>query len=264
MKSIYKVALAILLIATVGALSACEGLPGRLPGPKAAELPPEKGLILFSADTVGDTPKRRVQYADNEQRVDYALYRGGGAQAEFIYMETPYNIWIAFDFPYTVRDKVEAWKFSKGQAIEWGKAVRISTALGPFFYRPYRLTEMDRSCVGMSGDWDTAVEDPELRSERIMFGYYCAPPGKALGVGETLSLLDRIGLKGTTVKPTEYAERIRNFYGDVDDNFGGPQQSAKAVELAQGVKTPDPAGIQEFPFDYAKYYSPGGGRDKPN
>ncbi len=64
MKSIRKVALAILLMATAGALGACEGLPGRLPGPKAAELPPDNGLILFAADTVGDTPKRRVQYAD--------------------------------------------------------------------------------------------------------------------------------------------------------------------------------------------------------
>ena len=32
MKSIRKVALAILLMATAGALSACEGLPGQLPG----------------------------------------------------------------------------------------------------------------------------------------------------------------------------------------------------------------------------------------
>ncbi len=261
MKSIRKVALAILLMATVGALSACEGLPGQLPGPKAAELPPGNGLILFAADTVGNTPKRRVQYADNEQRVDYALYRGGSAQAEFIYMETPYSLWVAFDFPYTIRDKVETWKFSKGQAIDWGKAVLIRTALGQIFYRPYRLTGMDRSCLGMSGEWDMAVEDPELRSERIMFGYYCAPPGKALGVDETLALLDRIGLKGTTVRDTNYAARIGNFYGDIEANFGGPQQSARAIELVKGTKTPDPAGIDEFPFDYAEYYDPGDGAD---
>ncbi len=264
MKSIRKVALAILLMATAGALGACEGLPGRLPGPKAAELPPDNGLILFAADTVGDTAKRRVQYADNEQRVDYALYRGGGAQAEFVYMETPYNIWLAFEFPFTIRDKVEVWKFSRGQAIDWGKAVLIRTALGQIFYRPYRLTGLNRSCVGMSGEWDTAVQDPKLRPERVMFGYYCAPPGKALGVDETLSLLDRIGLKGTTVRANDYAQRIGNFFGDIDANFGGPQQSAKAIELAQGLKTPDPAGIHEFPFDYAEYYSPGNGRDEKN
>jgi len=261
MKSIRKMALAILVMATAGALGACEGLPGQLPGPKAAELPPGNGLILFAADTVGNTPKRRVQYADNEQRVDYALYQGGGAQAEFIYMETPYSLWVAFEFPYTIRDKVEAWKFSKGQAMEWDEAVRIRTALGQVFYRPYRLTGMNRSCFGMSGEWDPAVEDPKQRPERIMFGYYCAPPGKTLSEKEILTLVDRIGLKGTTVRATNYAARIENFYGDIDSNFGGPQQSTRAVQLAQGVNTPDPAGIDEFPFDYAKYYDPGDGAD---
>lgn len=268
MKSIRKVALAILAMATVGALGACEGLfdqlPGRLPGPKAAELPPDRGLILFAADTVGNTPKRRVQYVDNEQRVDYALYQGDDAQAEFIYMETPYSHWVAFDFPYTIRDKVEAWKFSKGQAMEWDPAVLIQTAVGEVFYRPYRLTGMNRSCFGMSGEWDTAVGDSDLRLERIMFGYYCAPPGKTLSEKEILTLVDRIGLKGTTVRTADYAARVGNFYGDIDANFGGPRKSERAVKLAQGMGSPDPAGIDEFPFEYAIYYIPEGGGDDVN
>ncbi len=259
MKSIRKVALAILAMATGVALSACEGLPGRLTGPKAAELPPEHGLILFATDTVGNTPKRRVQYADNEQRVDYALYQGGGAQAEFIYMETLYNHFVAFEFPYTIRDKVEAWKFSKGQAIDWDEAVLIRTALGQLFYRPYRLTGMNRSCFGMTGEWDTAQRDPDQRPERIMFGYYCAPPGKTLSEKEILTLVDRIGLKGDTVRGINYAQRIGNFYGDINANFGGPQKSTSAVELAQGLKIQDRTGIDEFPFGYAEYYRPGDG-----
>ena len=259
MKSIRKVALAILVMATAGALGACEGLPGQLPGPKAAELPPDRGLILFAADTVGNTPKRRVQYADNEQRVDYALYQGDGAQAEFIYMETPISVWVAFEFPYTIRDKVEAWKFSKGQAMEWDKAVLILTAVGQIHYRPYRLTGMNRSCFGMAGEWDTAVGDPNLRPERIMFGYYCAPPGKALSEKEILTLVDRIGLKGDTLRTPHYAARLGNFYGDIDANFGGPRKSAWVVKSVQGTDTPDPAGIDEFPFDYAYYYTPEGG-----
>ena len=261
MKSIRKVALVVLVMATVGVLGACEGLPGRLPGPKAAELPPDNGLILFAADTVGNTPKRRVQFADNEQRVEYALYQGDGAQAEFIYMETPLNFYVSFEFPYTIRDKVEAWKFSKGQAMEWDNAVLIWTALDQVYYRPYRLTGMNRSCFGMSGEWDIAPEDPGLNSERILFGYYCAPTGKTLSEKEILTLVDRIGLKGTTIRASNYAARIGNFYGDIDANFGGPEKSASAVKLAQGMTSPDPAGIDEFPFDYAIYYTPsfGGG-----
>ncbi len=251
MKNVGKAIAAVVLIAAAGSLAACAGATFRLPGERTAELTPDKGLILFAADAVGNTPKRRVQYADNEQRVDYALYQGGGAQAEFIYMETPYNHWVAFEFPYTIRDKVEAWKFSKGQAMEWDEAVLIRTALGQLFYRPYRLTGMNRSCFGMTGEWDIAVEDPDLRPERIMFGYYCAPPGKTLSEKEILTLVDRIRLKETPVRGINYAARIGNFYGDIDSNFGGPQQSTRAVQLAQGVNTPDPAGIDEFPFDYA-------------
>ncbi len=195
-----------------------------------------------------------MQYADNEQRVDYALYQGGGAQAEFIYMETLYNHFVAFEFPYTIRDKVEAWKFSKGQVMEWDEAVRIRTALGQVFYRPYRLTGMNRSCFGMTGEWDIAVEDPDLRPERIMFGYYCAPPGKTLSEKEILTLVDRIGLKGNTVRCINYAARFGNFYGDIDANFGGPGRSKQVMKMAQGVNTPRSAGIAEFPFRYAEYY----------
>ncbi len=262
MKSIRKVALAILAMATAGALSACEGLPGRLPGPKAAELPPDRGLILFAADTVGNTPLRRVQYADNEQRVDYALYQSVGAQAEFIYMETPYSHWVAFEFPYTIRDKVEAWKFSKGQAMEWDEAVLIRTALGQVFYRPYRLTGMNRSCFGMSGEWDRAVDDPEQRHTRIMFGYYCAAPGEGLSREKVEALVDRIGLKGVTDRATDYADNIRNFHRDVAANVGGPGRSEQAMNMAQGVDTPRSAGIAEFPFRYAQYYNPGDGNDR--
>ena len=261
MKKVCKAIATVVLIAAAGSLAACAGATFRLPGERTAELPPDKGLILFNADTVGKTPVRRIQYSDNEQRVEYTLYQGHGAQAEFIYMETPYSLWVAFEFPYIIRDKVEAWKFSKGQAIDWDEAVLIRTALGhgPVYYRPYRLTGMNRSCFGMSGEWDTAVQDPELRPERIMFGYYCAPPGKTLSEKEVLTLVGRIGLKGTTVRATNYAARIGNFYGDIDANFGGPGRSEQAMKMAQGVDTPRSAGIAEFPFRYAKYYNPSGG-----
>ncbi|MFQ5765567.1 MAG: hypothetical protein ACE5GT_11610, partial [Rhodospirillales bacterium] len=110
------------------------------------------------------------------------------------------------------------------------------------------------SCFGMSGEWDRAADDPEQRHTRIMFGYYCAPSDKTLTEEATLSLVGRIGLKGTTVKPTAYAERIRNFYGDIETSFGGPRKSERATELARGGTGPEPAGIDEFPFDYVKYF----------
>ena len=173
-------ALAFLLIAA-GALAACADLPFQQPGERAAELPPTRGLVVFKAPTVGDQPIKRIQYSDNEQRVDYTLYRGGGAQAEFVYMERPYHLNVAFNFPFTIADKVKAWNFSRGQAVDYGKAMQARTHVGYVFYRPYKLPAGNQECFGVSGEWDMAADDPKHRDTRILFGYYCAPSGQALG-----------------------------------------------------------------------------------
>ncbi len=247
------------LLLFVGALGACADLPYRLPGERAAEIPLDKGLILFSTETVGKTPQKRIQYTDNEQRVDYALFRGGDAQAEFVFMEKPYFLNVAFDFPYNIRDKVEVWNFSKGRPIKWEKAKRLTTKLGWVHYRPYRLTSANRQCFGMSGEWEVHPLDERLRDTRIMFGYYCAPPGQALSEKEILSLVDRIGLRGTTERSPGYADPVNNFYRDVDEVYGGPEGTKRAVEIAQGAGTPQSAGIGEFPFRYAQYFTVSGG-----
>ena len=80
-------------------------------------------MIVFASEHVGKTPVKKIQYTDNEQRIDYALFKGNGAQGEFIFMDTPYTLNVSFNFPFNIRDKVETWNFSKGQAAEWETAV---------------------------------------------------------------------------------------------------------------------------------------------
>ena len=235
-------------------VAACADLPFSQPGERTALLPPEKGLIVFATRATGNTPVRRVQYTDNEQRVDYALYRGGGAQAEFIYMERPYLLNVAFNFSYTIRDKVEAWNFSRGQAARWGAAVRVETVLGLMFFRPYRLTGLNRECIGVFGEWDMAVEDIGNRYTRILFGYYCAPPGEALPDADKLSLIRRLAIRDLRLSGNDNAAPVATFYHDVEAHFGGPAADRRALRAAQGSDTPTEAGIGEFPFRYAEYY----------
>ena len=262
MNTTAKLLSALFLTATLGPLAACADLPYRQPGERTAELPADKGLIAFSAEGLDKAPAKRIQYSDNEQRVEYALYKGNARQAEFIYMERPYfSVSVSFYFPFTIRDKVETWNFSKGQPIEWDEAVRLRTKLGMIFYRPYRLLGADRRCFGMSGEWDLDGEDPELRPLRVMFGYYCAGPGDKLPETDIFALLDGIGLRGVTERAVDYADPVLNFHRDVAAHYGGPEDGARALELAQGTATPDKAGIAEFPFRYAKYYTPSGGVD---
>lgn len=250
-----------ILIAAAASLAACAAAPFRLPGPRAVELPPDQGLIVFKADDVGAAPAKRIQYADNEQRVDYALFKGNGAQAEFVYMDRVYSLTVSFHYPFTVEDKVNAWNFSKGQPIEWGKAMKVYTRVGEIFVRPYRLGGQ-RACFGVNGEWDIAPDDPKLWYTRIMFGYYCAAPGKALPQERMLQLVDSIGLKGFTERRVDFAIQVRNFYSDVDANFKGPAQTKRVIELAKNLDAG--AGIDEFPFDYAEYYVPGDNGERTN
>ncbi len=257
-----KLFAALVLAAALGPLAACADLPYRQPGERAAELPADKGLIAFAAEGLDPAPAQRIQYSDNEQRVEYALYKGNARQAEFIYMERPYfSVSVSFVFPYTIRDKVETWNFSKGQAVEWDKAVQLRTKLGMIFYRPYRLLGADRRCFGMSGEWDADGEDPDQYPLRVMFGYYCAGPGEKLPGKDIFALLDGIGLRGVTERAANYADPVLNFHRDVAAHYGGAEGSARALELAQGTATPDQAGIAEFPFRYADYFVISTGED---
>ena len=94
MKNVSTAAKFTFLIAGFGVLAACAGSGSggglySLPGPRAVELPLNSGLIVFATEHVGKTPVKRIQYTDNEQRIDYALFKGNGAQGEFIFMDTP-------------------------------------------------------------------------------------------------------------------------------------------------------------------------------
>jgi hypothetical protein len=261
------------VLLSIGMLSACSNFPFRPPQEKAAELPANKGLIVFEA-TEWDGAARRVQYSDSVQRVDFALFRGKDdagagsvAQAEFTYMERPLMAKVAFEFPFTIRDKVESWNFSKDQAVEWQKAKLVRTELGQFFYRPYRLTAKNRQCFGLSGEWDAAFDDPNLRDTRILFGYYCAPPGVLIGDEKLAALIAGIGLRSETQRSVVYAPFFHEtmsygkFYQDVDDHTGGRQDIVRALQMAQGQGASPPAGIAEFPFRYGKIYNVLEGKD---
>ena len=261
------------VLLSIGMLSACSNFPFRPPQEKAAELPANKGLIVCEA-TEWDGAARRVQYSDSVQRVDFALFRGKDdagagsvAQAEFTYMERPLMAKVAFEFPFTIRDKVESWNFSKDQAVEWQKAKLVRTELGQFFYRPYRLTAKNRQCFGLSGEWDAAFDDPNLRDTRILFGYYCAPPGVLIGDEKLAALIAGIGLRSETQRSVVYAPFFHEtmsygkFYQDVDDHTGGRQDIVRALQMAQGQGASPPAGIAEFPFRYGKIYNVLEGKD---
>ena len=254
------------LIAGLGVLAACAGSGSggglySLPGPRAVEFPLDSGLIVFASEQVGKTPVKRIQYTDNEQRIDYALFKCNGAQGEFIFMDTPYTLNVSFNFPFNIRDKVEAWNFSKGQAAEWETAVQIHTKLGFIFYR-YRLTGLIRACFGISGEWDIAPGDPKLHYTRIMFGYYYQLPGIALEDEKMRTLIDNIGLKGVTQRDVRFSDNVLNFHRDVAENFSGPQAGSRAMSMAQGGGLGASAGIGEFPFNYAEYYNLGDSEDK--
>jgi len=258
MKSFARQVAVFMVLAATGLIAACANLPFHLPGERAAVLSPDKGLVVVDSLSA----VKRVQYSDNEQRVDYALFEGKGKQAggraEFAYMEIAANTIWSFEFPFTIADKVYAWNFSKGKAIDWGQAVQFQTKLDWIFYRPYKLTAENRQCFGMSGEWDIAPGDLNHRPTRVMFGYYCGAPGKSVTDDALMKVADGIGIRGVTERSLDHADRIYRFHGDVEAHFGGPAAAAKAMKEAQGAETASTAGIGEFPFRYARQFDPYG------
>ena len=250
---------------STGLLGGCGNFPFSLPQEKTAVLPAHKGVITFESSD-WDGAARRVQYTDNDQRVDFALFRGRGAagseaQAEFVYMERPPMAKVSFEFPFTVRDKVETWNFSKDQTVKWQQGKFLRTGLGELFYRPYRLVAKNRQCFGLSGEWDAAVDDPNLNDTRILFGYYCAPPGVLIGEQKLAALITGIGLRTISRRAVIYAPLFyepmlsETFYRDIDDHAGSAEDNVRALQLAQGQGVSPPAGIAEFPFRYGKIYT---------
>ncbi len=208
-------------------------------------LPPEQSLVAFDMSAFDGSEAKRVVHGDHMQREEYALFRGGGAQAEVIYIKERrfFSQEISLDYHLTTETAIRAWNRFQGKALSLGKVYVYETDLAEFWYRTFRIAGSDRDCVGFNGEWDNRKEDFHQYPGKVMFGYYCPPEGQSFGLDAAEAALDKLGVRGIN-------RRLRDPIVELTRLPADPSQS-KLAKIARGGAD---AGTSLFPMKIAKTF----------
>ena len=219
------------------------------------------GRIVFAAGVFRGAAPERVRFTDIWQREEYALFRGGGAQAEILYSTTTTPVFtVVLNYEFMVDDMVETWNLNRKHTKAWDESRRVEAPLGTFFYKPYRLVGADRACFGFATEWEHRGDDPDNRPSKVLFGYFCAKKGAPLSLDRMEDLIQTIGVRGVT-------ERIR--HADAARREGAARATdartqADAALIAHGPSPSADRGNANFPFDLAQFFAEGGEGDQKN
>jgi len=202
-------------------------------------------VVLMTAPEFKNTSSRHVVFTDIWQREEYALFQGGGAQAEIIYAAADERDSVVLNGGLAIEQMVNTWNIARDRTVAWGKAGQVGASLGAFFYQRFRLADINRNCFGFTTEWDLRNDDPNLRYGKTLFGYYCARPGAAIAEAEIASLLDNIWIRGVTA-------RFDARFTPVAPSGPGSGR-AGATQFAQAGSRD--TGNAVFPFDMAEYFN---------
>ncbi|MEE9595286.1 MAG: hypothetical protein V3V96_00795 [Acidiferrobacterales bacterium] len=155
-------------------------------------IPPSDSHVEFSVDVFRDSEPTVVRAYGARQNQEYLLLQGQGAQAELIYSamnnvgESFYEVDALEFFPFKFLARNETWKINRNQPKDWGVKTAYQSKVDPFYetqtftYAPYRLVISERHCFNFETKWDEPGYDPDFSPRQVLFGYYCAPPGRTL------------------------------------------------------------------------------------
>lgn len=219
-------------------------------GDKGGILPVPEGLarIGFAAPVftgAADLKITRVKYEDGYQREEYALFQGGGAQAEVIYsaVQSPNSV---LEAPYTVQQFTETFNAHKGTA-SFTSGSRETEGSRPLFVRPFTSAATAQRCFGFLIELDREPFDGQQRFTRVAFGYYCAPKGASLNADE----IDRLSEKVTLRSPALGAP----VNLPSDDGVYHREKLLAAVRTGTLSKvSARQAGNPEFPFRFQRFF----------
>jgi hypothetical protein len=251
MSNLFKHGRVAALLAGSLALAGCQSVGSYRPD--IAWAGTEDAVVLMTAPEFKNTPSRHVVFTDIWQREEYALFQGGGAQAEIIYAAADERDTVVLNNDMTVERMVNSWNIARNHTVTWGEPGRVAAPLGDFFYQRFRLADVNRNCFGFTTEWDQRADDPYLRHAKILFGYYCARAGVAIAKPEIPGLLDNVWIRGITARHDARFTPVAP---------SGPGSSrAGAARFAQAGSSD--TGNAVFPFDMAEYYDTADGENDP-
>lgn len=173
-------------------------------------VPPDQAHVGFTGAELASDPKAVVRAYAARQNQEYLLFQGGGAQAEMIYNAMPLVQGVngvAVDalrfYPFEREKRAAIWKINQSEPIEWGKPDGLTVQLDPLYgeqqveYVPYTLTQSQRPCFSFESVWDQPAYDPDFSPRKVLFGYYCAPPGSGLDEQRVAAVLESLQVRST-------------------------------------------------------------------
>lgn len=209
-------------------------------------------VVLMTVPEFQNTPSRHVVFTDIWQREEYALFQGGGAQAEIIFAASNERDTVALNSYLTIERMVNTWNIARNNTVTWGQSGQVGAPLGAYFYQRFRLANSNRNCFGFITEWDQRTDDPYHRNTKILFGYYCASPGNAIAKAEIAGLLDNVWIRGITA-------RFDARFTPVAPTGPGSGR-AGATRFAQAGS--NDTGNTAFPFNLAEYFNDADGPAK--
>lgn len=209
-------------------------------------IPPSDGHVEFSVDVFRDSEPTVVRAYGARQNQEYLLFQGQAAQAELIYSamnnvgESFYEVDALEFFPFEFLARNETWKINRNQPKDWGVKRSYRSKVDPlyetqtFTYVPYRLVNSERRCFNFETKWDEPGDDPDFSPRQVLFGYYCAPPGRTLSKERIQGLIRSLHVRSDP-SPLGMASLPKPSPNDIDP-----------ARVARGT-TPD-TGNPEFPI----------------
>jgi hypothetical protein len=239
-----------LVIGLLIMVSGCATPPAWMEGYRAID--EVDGLPVLELSEFDGSAPQRSMFADILSREEYARYQAKGTRAELFYISARHDVleYVALDHPHTSATVGRVFNYFKQREMQSDDGVGVAADLATFWYRRVTLPVENRQCIIFNSEWDIQAEDALLRSDKVMFGYYCARKKVTLDKQAAIKIIDALGVRGIN----------KRFHGEKLE-IGGPatlsdQQQLSA--LAQGKDAPSEWGAA-FPFEIGVSYSPSGG-----
>ena len=202
--------------------------------------------IAVACEIFASAKPIRVKYTDAWQIEEYALFRADGRQCEIIYAEANRAFTVALDYRMPIEEMVATWHLNSHPNLVWGPLGRIDRRFGTWFYRPYKISDLQRPCVGFMVEWDQIYEDPQGRPGKVVFGYFCGAGGETLEDQEIRALIWGISVRMQGESSGEQQTEYLHDAGSIKPS---------AIGAAKGYGPAADSGNPGFPFRFARYYS---------
>lgn len=204
---------------------------------------------------------RTVTFRGAWQVEEYVRAVAEDFEAELILAFTPAHETLSLDYSMTLKDFVNSWNFNRDRPKEWLTADRFYRRPATFFYRRYRLPDVDRECVGYTASWRQKADDPRSRPSRLSFGYFCLMPSAVLSADAAETLLRRIEIRLERDAHDDLIASRAVVDGGLVGEIPAPcllqagSERNVALDFAQGVPPCNTAGNPRFPFKFAMHYN---------